>query len=55
MEPTTESCYCIYEFLACEKELACLSCKVSKKYWKELREPAIKHVDEDYKPFITNQ
>jgi hypothetical protein len=55
MLPENESCHCIYEFQMCEKELACISCKVSKKFWKSIHNKSFPNHNEENKPELPNQ
>ena len=49
-----KTCHCIYELKVCEKELACISCTVSKKFWKTMRKKSPETINEN-KPMLTNQ
>jgi hypothetical protein len=33
----SDFCYCIYEFIKCDKNLDCISCQIANKYWDEIK------------------
>ena len=33
----SDLCYCIYEFIKCEKNLDCISCEIAIRYWDEIK------------------
>ena len=41
----SDHCYCIYEFIICDKNLDCISCKIANKYWDEIKKSIEEETD----------
>lgn len=41
----TDICYCIYEFIKCEKNLDCISCETAIQYWEDIKKSIEKKTD----------
>lgn len=38
-------CYCIYEFIKCERNLDCINCEIAIRYWEDIKKSIEKKMD----------